>query len=721
MKIMRKPLCVLLAIILVLAVLPLSAQAKTAKPPKTAITSYSSTVSSIKLNWKKVKAKGYVLYAYNAKTKKYSKVAATSKTTYTVNKLKAGTTYSYAVKSYKTVKSKKVYSAYSAVYKASTLPAKPGGLKVTSVTDTKANLTFKAVTGATVYKVQYSADAFKTSKSVTVKSNKASITGLAPSTKYQFRVCAVRTVGKKNLQSAVSAAVAATTDNQTAFDLNKTHQTVTGFGASGAWWAQQVGGWENAEDFIKLLYSKDEGIGLNIYRYNLGAGTENDEHIKRGARAETFLADVNYIAKNANDEWTDFELSYDWNRDKNAQNILKIANQYADDLRVVLFANSPPALITENGHGYCSYHRDGYWDDAGFHKVDSYHSNLSEKKYQVYAKYLTDCADHFVDAGYHVVDVSPMNEPQYAWSCDINGNMSQEGCYYSPSELKQLASRLVPFGAGKSYKFSIFESCGVSGDLWNPDYMWQDCFIAYFAPMLTNNTIRRYYDSVSVHSYWNNKQDKAKFKAYLDEKAPGMKVACTEYCQMTNDENTGVHDFQHTLSGFDFNGMGMEHGVQLARTIFEDLTVLDATEWNWWTGVSGGYYPDGLVYYDSGVVGDAAWDSSAKTPYTSKRLWCLGNFSKFIQSGAVRVDCINQNENLLSCAFRNPDGSVVIIYVNKTNSSYQTRIAAGSYNKAEVYTTSACCDLERTLSSDSAKNQLYEVPAQSVVSVILTK
>ncbi|WP_297126328.1 hypothetical protein, partial [uncultured Eubacterium sp.] len=55
----------------------------------------------------------------------------------------------------------------------------------------------------------------------------------------------------------------------------KTFQNFEGFGASGAWWAQEVGGWEHKDaesnlavrDRIsQLLYSKTEGIGLRTYR-----------------------------------------------------------------------------------------------------------------------------------------------------------------------------------------------------------------------------------------------------------------------------------------------------------------------------------------------------------------------------------------------------------------------------------------------------------------------
>ena len=85
-------------------------------------------------------------------------------------------------------------------------------------------------------------------------------------------------------------------------DYNCEYQTFEGFGASGAWWAQEVGGWEQTDEssavsvrdrISRLLFSKTEGIGLRTYRYNLGAGSKesgrgnNDNPLRRAECFET--------------------------------------------------------------------------------------------------------------------------------------------------------------------------------------------------------------------------------------------------------------------------------------------------------------------------------------------------------------------------------------------------------------------------------------------------
>ena len=100
---------------------------------------------------------------------------------------------------------------------------------------------------------------------------------------------------------------------------------------------------------------------------------------------------------------------------------------------------------------------------------------------------------------------------------------------------------------------------------------------------------------------------------------------------------------------------------------------------------------------------------------TSKRLWCLGNFSKFINEGAVRIACTSGTENLSSCAFKNTDGSTVIVYVNASENDSTTNLNHISYNNLDVYTTDETRNIEKTEINENTVN----VPSQSVVTVVL--
>ena len=89
---------------------------------------------------------------------------------------------------------------------------------------------------------------------------------------------------------------------------DQVRQEIDGFGASGAWWAQIIGGWEDSKRarIVELLYGP-EGAAMSIYRFNVGAGS-GKEIRDPWRRAETFETTPG---------------KYDWTRDANAVRILR--------------------------------------------------------------------------------------------------------------------------------------------------------------------------------------------------------------------------------------------------------------------------------------------------------------------------------------------------------------------------------------------------------------
>lgn len=84
------------------------------KTPTAALKSSKSKQATI--SWKKISgATGYEVYQSTSKNGKYSRVANTSKTSYTKTKLTSKKTYYYKVRAYKTIGNTKVYSAYSSI------------------------------------------------------------------------------------------------------------------------------------------------------------------------------------------------------------------------------------------------------------------------------------------------------------------------------------------------------------------------------------------------------------------------------------------------------------------------------------------------------------------------------------------------------------------------------------------------------------------------------
>jgi glucosylceramidase len=57
-------------------------------------------------------------------------------------------------------------------------------------------------------------------------------------------------------------------------------------------------------------------------------------------------------------------------------------------------------------------------------------------------------------------------------------------------------------------------------------------------------------------------------------------------------------------------------------------------------------------------------DSKSKMIYHSGQFWAMAHFSRHIKRGAVRVDSQSAAKDLSHCAFKNPDGSLVVVVTN---------------------------------------------------------
>jgi glucosylceramidase len=55
----------------------------------------------------------------------------------------------------------------------------------------------------------------------------------------------------------------------------------------------------------------------------------------------------------------------------------------------------------------------------------------------------------------------------------------------------------------------------------------------------------------------------------------------------------------------------------------------------------------------------------------------IGHFSKFIRPGAKRISCSSSRAQLLTTAFVNPDGKIVVVVMNETEEKIQYRMCVG--------------------------------------------
>ena len=167
-------------------------------PGKTSKITATQTTDSIKLSWKKVTgATGYRVYQYNSKTGKYESIKTLTGTSYTVKKLKAGTTYKFAVKAYTKDDGSTIWASSSVSFKTCTKPATPA--PTATAGSGKATIKWSKVTGATGYVVYMQNSEGEYEKLGSTKSTSYTKKSLKKGKTYYFRVRAYKTFDGKNI------------------------------------------------------------------------------------------------------------------------------------------------------------------------------------------------------------------------------------------------------------------------------------------------------------------------------------------------------------------------------------------------------------------------------------------------------------------------------------------------------------------------------------------
>lgn len=353
---------------------------------------------------------------------------------------------------------------------------------------------------------------------------------------------------------------------------------------------------------------------------------------------------------------------YDFDRDWKARRILSEVRALGVE-RFVLFSKSPPPRMLVNG-------KVSGGPDGG--------SNLRPEFRDDFARYLLDLTA-FLKKEHDLpqVTLSPINEPQWDWGRE---RRHQEGCQYTPAELADTFKALV---AEKRRRKMTIEIEGPESGEWKSA---DDFARAMFDVPEIAAEVRTF----AVHSYWSTPEERRKFVAWFRGRYPDKALAMTEYCQMQRG-----------------HGVGMEGALHMAGVMHEDLVVANVESWQWWLAVFTGGYNDALIY---------AHPRSRKIEPT-KRLWAMGNFSRFVRPGATRIaaDAVGLKVSAYLSADRKQTAVVVI------NPGEATRIhpelAGGKIGSIEAHVTTEEQDLASMKVPDPAS---VEIPARSVTTLVLT-
>ena len=406
-------------------------------------------------------------------------------------------------------------------------------------------------------------------------------------------------------------------------DTNKMSPTnngvFEGWGTSLCWWANRVGFSEKlTKDSAKLFFSKEEGLGLNIMRYNIGGGDDpTHNHITR--------TDSEMPGWWKYDEET---KNFIFNSDTDKKQLAVLAECYkasGDDAYVEAFSNSPPYYMTVSG---CS---------SGSKSAIS--TNLKKSQVVPFANYLAEVCDYIqTNHKIKIKSLAAMNEPFTNYWRYFS--QKQEGCHVSPGKMQ---SSVLIATADALKERNLNDIIVTATDETNTK-------LQYKALKKLSAEALDIVGRISTHTY-----EKATPKVGELARNLGKNIWMSETdWSSTSGENSGE----------------MGPALWLSEKIIEDMNTISPSAWVIWQIVAAyiSRVPDEKGRLDmpdmpnltQGFWGTAFADIDNEEIYLTQKYYAFGQFSRYIRPG---MSIVHTDKKSLGAYDKNT-GRLVLVCVN---------------------------------------------------------
>ncbi|MFD5300737.1 glycoside hydrolase [Streptomyces mutabilis] len=490
--------------------------------------------------------------------------------------------------------------------------------------------------------------------------------------------------------SATASAAASVTVRP---DPSYQQEEFEGWGTSLVWFANATGDYppEIRERLARLLFD-DEGLGLNIARYNIGGGNAPDvkDYLRAGGAVEGWWKAPAGTTREDTDWWSADDPA-DWNEDADATQRWWVERIKDDIDHWETFSNSPPWFMTVSG--YVS---------GGF---DSSADQLKTESVDDFAAYLAGATKRLERAeGIEVDTVDPFNEPNTPyWGTQLGADGEpvggrQEGAHMGPELQRKVLQALAPALRKAKVKADISAM-----DETNPGTFARN-WSAY------SPADRALVGQMNVHTYGTGQRTTVRDLAKAADKPLWMS-------EVGGDWGDG-QDFED-----------MRPGLGLAQHIVDDLRELEPRAWVFWQPVEdydnmkpGGESDKGGNWGSIQLPFDCTAEDTLETcPIrTNTKFDTARNFTHFIKPG----DRLIRTDDTSSAAAVTRDGKgASLIHVNRATEARTVTIDLSKFRDVRrgatvtPVVTSADGKLEkRSPIRVSDRAATFTVPAQSVTS-----
>lgn len=329
----------------------------------------------------------------------------------------------------------------------------------------------------------------------------------------------------------------------------------------------------------------------------------------------------------------DFALTnFSVERDKNGIiPFIKAAQALQPDLKIWASPWSPPTWMKKGGH----YAQANSWpglpsngirpDQLGTEGTDSFIQD--DRYFEAYARYFGRFVDAYAEQGIPIGMVMPQNE--------FNSAQPFPSCTWSPEGL----ARFIPF-LGREMEKRGVETC--FGTLERGSARYLDA-------TMRSADAARYIKGVALQ--WAGKDALEEMRV----RYPDLPIIASE-----QECGVGTNDWHYA-----------RYGWKLMLRYFRN----GARNWNYWNMV---FLKGGRTHWGWPQNGLVVVDEATKDFTLSNDYWLLRHLSAFVQRGARRIPATSffGYENQL--AFRNPDGSLVIVVHNEMAEPLSVAMAFGN-------------------------------------------
>ncbi|MGW2615738.1 RICIN domain-containing protein [Streptomyces sp. NPDC001500] len=466
-----------------------------------------------------------------------------------------------------------------------------------------------------------------------------------------------------------------------------------GWGTSLVWFANATGDYPPAvrEKLAKLLFG-DDGLALNIARYNIGGGNAPDvkDYLRAGGAVQGWWKAPAGTTREDTDWWSADDPA-DWNPKADATQRWWVNRIKKDITHWEAFSNSPPWFMTESG-----YVSGGFNANADQLKADSVDD---------FAAYLAGATKRLEKGeGIEVDTLDPFNEPNTGyWGTRLDANGlpvggRQEGAHIGPELQQKVLAALAPALKKAKVKAEISAM-----DETNPS-IFATNWNSY------SQASKDLVDQMNVHTYGTGQRTTVRDLAKAADKPLWMS-------EVEGDWGDGQ------------SFTDMRPGLGLAQQMVNDLRELEPTAWVFWQPVEdydnmkpGGESAKGGNWGEIQLPFSCTkTDTLQSCPiFTNTKFDTARNFTHFIKPG----DKLIKVDDTSSAAAVTKDGKgVSLVHVNSTTAARTVTIDLSKFRSVKHNAT-----VTPTVTSADGKLQqqapvkvvdgkaTYTVPAQSVTS-----